>query len=181
MATRFGSFGPVFRAVASSRVRPMRAWQRLSAVVTRHPVRVLVGAGAVVAVLGVGLPRLEFTTGQDTLVDPASEVYRDNAQFQDRFGGEPMLVPLTGDIREMATGGRLDEIAALERDLRATGEFDAVVGPATALDFAVGQVSIAPGVFAAAAERDAAAAAGPAPRRTPAPSATRYWRPRRPD
>jgi hypothetical protein len=114
---------------------------------------------AVVALLAVGLPRLEFVTGQDTMVDPGSDVYRVNERYQDTFGGEPMLVLLTGDIRAMATGAPLDEITAFEEDLRATGEFPAVVGPATALDFAAGQLAVAPDMIAAATERDAAAAA----------------------
>ena len=138
----------------------MRAlWTALSAVVTRHPGRLLAGVAAVVALLAVGLPRLEFQTGQDTMVDPGSDVYRTNEQYQETFGGEPMLVLLTGDVREMASGDALDEIRALEDDLRASGEFPAVVGPATALDFAAAQLTVAPDLIAAAAERDAAAAA----------------------
>ena len=138
----------------------MRAlWTALSAVVTRHPGRLLAGVAAVVALLAVGLPRLEFETGQDTMVDPGSDVYRTNEQYQETFGGEPMLVLLSGDIREMAGGDALDEIRALEDDLRASGEFPAVVGPATALDFAAAQLTVAPDLIAAAAERDATAAA----------------------
>jgi hypothetical protein len=131
----------------------------LAAVVGRHPVRVLTGTAAVVVVLGVGLASLGFTTGQDTLVDSGSEVYRDNASYQDRFGGEPMLVLFTGDIRTMANGDGFDEITALEDELRATGEFPAVVGPAAALEFAAAQLGVAPDMFAAARDRDAAAAA----------------------
>jgi hypothetical protein len=137
-------------------------WKRLSAVVTRHPVRLLVVVGAVVALLAVGLPRLEFVTGQDTMVDPASQVYRVNERYQDTFGGEPMLVLLTGDIRALATGAALEEIRALEEDLRASGEFPAIVGPATALDFADAQLAVAPDMIAAATERDAEAAAAAA-------------------
>ena len=42
---------------------------------------------AVVALLAVGLPRLGFVTGQDTMVDPGSDVYRVNERYQDTFGG----------------------------------------------------------------------------------------------
>jgi uncharacterized protein len=134
-------------------------WSSLSAAVTRHPGRLLAAVAAVVAALAVGLPQLDFVTGQDTMVDPGSEVYRINERYQDTFGGEPMLVLLTGDIRGMSTGAAQDEIRALEDDLRASGEFAAVVGPATALDFAAGQLAIAPDLIAAATERDAGAAA----------------------
>ncbi len=139
-----------------------RLWRRLSAGVTRHPGRLLVAAAAVVALLAVGLPRLEFVTGQETMVDPGSDVYRINERYQDTFGGEPMLILLTGDIRALTTGAAFDEVSALEQDLRATGEFPAVVGPATALDFAAGQLAVAPDLIGAATERDAEAAAGAA-------------------
>jgi hypothetical protein len=141
-----------------------RMWQTVALVVGRHPVRVLVAVVATVAVLGVGASGLGFTTGQDTLVDPGSEVYQDNARYQDRFGGEPMLVLLTGDIEDMTTPAALDEVAALEEDLRTTGDFPAVVGPATALDFAARQLAVAPAMFEQAAGRDAAAAADEARR-----------------
>ncbi|HEX6568310.1 MAG TPA: hypothetical protein VF015_04065, partial [Acidimicrobiales bacterium] len=95
-----------------------RMWARLASAVTHHPGRVLAVTAAVVALLAVGLPRLEFVTGQETLVDPGAEVSRRNARYQDAFGGEPMLVMLTGDIRELSTGPALAEITALEQDLR---------------------------------------------------------------
>jgi hypothetical protein len=137
-------------------------WTSLSAAVTRHPGRVVVAVGATVAALAVGLPRLEFVTGQDTMVDPGAEVSRVNERYQDTFGGEPMLVLLDGDIRAMTSSDALAEVRALEDDLRASGEFPAVVGPATALDFAAGQLAVAPDLITAATERDAAAAASAA-------------------
>jgi hydrophobe/amphiphile efflux-3 (HAE3) family protein len=143
-------------------------WKSLSAAVTRHPGRVLAAVASVVVLLAVGLPRLEFQTGQDTMVDPGAEVYQVNERYQDTFGGEPMLVLLTGDIRSLTRGDALAEVGALEDDLRSTGEFPAVVGPATALDFASAQLSIAPDLIAAATERDAAAAADAARERAAA-------------
>lgn len=139
-------------------------WRRLSTLTVRHPARVLTVVALVLLVLGFGLPRLEFVTDQATLVDSESDVYRDNARFQDNFGGEPMLVLLTGDIRTMANGQAREELAELEDELRATGDFAAVVGPATGLDFAVGQLSVAPDMIAAANARDAEAAADAARR-----------------
>lgn len=137
-----------------------RFWGWLAAAVNRDPLRILGGAALALVVLGVGLPRLEFMTGEDTLVDSRSDVYRDSVRYQSTFGGEPMLVLLTGDIRAMfRERGALDEIAALEEELRESGEFTAVLGPITALDFGVGQVSVAPDVIAAATARDVEAAA----------------------
>lgn len=86
----------------------MRAmWKALPAAVTRHPARVVLAVVAVVALLAVGLPRLEFVTGQETMVDPGTDVSRINERYQDTFGGEPMPVLLTGDIRDLTTGDAL--------------------------------------------------------------------------
>ena len=133
-------------------------WASLSAAVTRHPLRVIAAVGAAVALLAAGLPRLEFLTGQETMVDPGAEVSRVNERYQDTFGGEPMLVLLTGDIRDMTSSDGLAHVRALEDDLRASGEFAAVVGPATALDFAAGQLGVAPALIADATEREVATA-----------------------
>lgn len=137
-------------------------WTSLSAAITRHPGRVVLAVVAAVALLAVGLPRLEFVTGQDTMVDSREQVSRVNARYQDTFGGEPMLVLLTGDIRELTSRDALAEVRALEEDLRASGEFPAVVGPATALDFAADQLAVAPDLISGATERDAEAAAAAA-------------------
>ena len=85
-------------------------WRRLSAVVTRHPARLLAATLAIVALLALGLPRLGFVTGEDTMVDPGSPVYRVDQRYQSTFGGEPMCVLLTGDIRAMSTAPALDDI-----------------------------------------------------------------------
>jgi hypothetical protein len=131
-----------------------RIWEGIGTLVARRPARVLLVTGAAIAVLGAGLVRLDFVTDQATLVEPGSQVYEDNARFQEAFGGEPMLVLLTGDIRAMASGEGLAQLTALESELRDTGEFAAVVGPATAMEFAVAQLSVAPGMLTGAVARD---------------------------
>lgn len=133
-------------------------WTKVSALVRRHPARLVAVAVAGALVLGVGVVSLDFVTSQETLVDPDSEAFEDNARYQDTFGGEAMMVLLTGDIRSMVSGDSLDEIRALEEELRATGEFESVTGPAVVLDFAQAQLTVAPGMITAAAEREAAAA-----------------------
>jgi hydrophobe/amphiphile efflux-3 (HAE3) family protein len=135
------------------------SWGRLARAIGRHPVRSLLATVGLAALLAAGTARLDFVTRQDSLIDASSPVSVDNAHYQDRFGGEPMLILLTGDIRVMSQEQALDEIRALEEDLRSTGEFHSVVGPATALEFAIGQLSVAPDLITAAAERDARAAA----------------------
>jgi hydrophobe/amphiphile efflux-3 (HAE3) family protein len=139
-----------------------RFWKWFAAVVRRRPGRMVGAALAGVVVLGVGLPALDFVTSQETLVDPGSQAFEDNARYQDTFGGEAMMVLMTGDIGTITSPDGLAHVRALEEDLRATGEFETVTGPAVVLDFAQAQLTVAPDMIAEASERDAAAAPDPA-------------------
>ena len=113
---------------------------------------------AVTLGLGAGLTRLRFETSQASLIDPASEVYRTSLAYQERFGGEPMLVLYTGDVEQLLSGTNATELRAVEDELRATGRFAAVLGPMTALDFAAAQLDVAPGLLAGASARSQEAA-----------------------
>lgn len=107
----------------------------------------------VTLVMAGGLTRLQFETSQASLISSDSEVYRVSQQYQARFGGEPMIVLFTGPVQQLFSPTNLPEVRALEDELRATGEFAAVLGPVTALEFAVDQLDIAPAMLAGAAER----------------------------
>ena len=104
--------------------------------------------------LATGLPRLEFETSQDTLVDPSSTVAEQNARYQATFGGDAMLVAWTGDLEHLGDEGNLDALRAIEDDLRTSGRFDAVLGPITALEFAPAQLEVAPGMLTRAGQGD---------------------------
>lgn len=107
---------------------------------------------------GLGLPRLQFDTSEEGLINKGSEVWEDNRRYQGTFGGEAMLVLWTGDIREMLASGNLARVEALESELRATGQFNAVLGPFGALTFADAQVKhVATDMIVGAIQREQAA------------------------
>jgi hydrophobe/amphiphile efflux-3 (HAE3) family protein len=128
-------------------------WKRLAELIARRPVAVLIAALFTTAALGTGLTRLEFRTDQDTLVDPSSQVYLDNIEYQDRFGGETMLVLFTGDPVGLFGPANLERIEALEAELRATPGVATVVGPHSAVSYAADQLSVAPELLMAGAAR----------------------------
>jgi hydrophobe/amphiphile efflux-3 (HAE3) family protein len=97
--------------------------------------------------LASGLPRIAFETSQDTLIDRDSTVARENRRYQERFGGEAMLVAWTGDLADLTRDGNLDRLRLIERELRGSGRYDAVLGPYTALRFAQAQLAIAPAML----------------------------------
>lgn len=63
--------------------------------VSEHPARVLVAVGVVTLLLGLGLTRLGFATGQDSYLDPSTATAKANHRYQELFGGEAMIVLLT--------------------------------------------------------------------------------------
>jgi len=128
-------------------------WNRLAGAIIRRPMAVLVCALVVTAGLGTGLTRLAFSTDQDTLVDASSVVYLDNARYQDRFGGETMLVLFTGDPVSLFSESNLPKMEALEAELRSTQGVATVIGPYSAIDYAADQLAVAPGLLAEANAR----------------------------
>ena len=136
-----------------------RLFDTLAVLVGRRRRSVFVALLAITVLLAAGATRLSFETSQDALIDSGTQVAVDNERFQDEFGGEPMLVLWTGDITKIFAGENLRELRALEQELRDSGRFPAVIGPVTALEFAIDQLTVAPGMLAGASERDAAAAA----------------------
>lgn len=118
----------------------------VASLIIRHPVAVITTALLLAAALAFGIPRLQFRTGQDTLLDPQSKIALDNQRFQRQFGGDPMLIlfeaPADGpDIRALFTRENRDALQRLQADLEATGEYQSVISPLLVLQFAQQQIS----------------------------------------
>lgn len=113
----------------------------------------LAGAALLTAGLGVAATRIEFRTGQDTMVSPSAQVFQENLRYQAAFGGEAMIVLFSGDVTRLVSPENRRRLEAMEQDLRRTGMFHAVIGPATVLRYAVAQVPVAPALVAGAVER----------------------------
>ena len=101
---------------------------------------VLVAVTMCIAVgLAFGIPRLQFRTGQDTLLDPNSKISLDNARFQRQFGGDPMLILFEAqggaDIGQLFTPGNRDVLAKLAGSIEDNGGFKSVLSPLTILQF----------------------------------------------
>lgn len=128
-------------------------WDRVAAVLVRRRILVLAIAAAVTVTLGSGLSRLAFSTSQDTLVSPSSQVYKDNTRYQSQFGGQTMLVLLSGDPVGLFSAPNIDQLQRLESELRATAGVATVVGPYTSLRYAADELSVAPGLLGQALAR----------------------------
>jgi hydrophobe/amphiphile efflux-3 (HAE3) family protein len=90
-------------------------------------------------VLGFGLTRLDFATGQDSYLNADDQVTIDNEAYQSLFGGQIMLTLFTLDegteIADITTGENAETIRAVTEELEARDDIKAVVTPLTALEF----------------------------------------------
>jgi len=72
-------------------------WKKAGGLLSR---RTMATVGVVVLLtiaMGFGLKKLDFATGQDSYIDPNSQVAKDNERYQSLFGGESMVVLFTVD------------------------------------------------------------------------------------
>jgi uncharacterized protein len=143
----------------------VRFWRRTGDWLSRRTGLVLVGVAVVTLVLGAGLTRLEFATGQDSYLNPGSRAAVENEAYQDLFGGETMVVLFTMEpgrtVEDLFTPANIEAFETIEADLRASDDTEAVVSPLTALAFTANLVTsgAATEVLLDAIEREADPAA----------------------
>jgi hydrophobe/amphiphile efflux-3 (HAE3) family protein len=114
-------------------------WSWLAVNLGRHAG--MVGAIGLVftIVIGFGITRLEFATGQDSYLNRDSEVYKDNVEYQELFGGQAMLslITMQGDakVEDLFTPEGIATMEEVAERLEDSGHASAVVTPLTALEF----------------------------------------------
>jgi uncharacterized protein len=107
----------------------------------------IVGAiGLVITlVLGIGITRIEFATGQDSYLNEDEQVYKDSVAYQDLFGGQAMLTLFTLDegqtVTDLFTPGNIAQIQRVEEELREIDGVFSVISPLTALEFTQNMVT----------------------------------------
>ena len=96
---------------------------------------------AVLATLGMGfgLRQLDFSTGQNSYIDPSSKVAKDNERYQSLFGGESMVVLFTVDdgktVADLFTPANVAQLNDVDTTLRTSSAVHSVVSPVTLLQW----------------------------------------------
>lgn len=115
------------------------------------------------AVLGYGITKLEFATGQDSYLDPKDPIAIENVKYQDLFGGQAMVTLITldegEDMMEYLVGKNADKIQATVDKLRKVPNTLAVVDPLSVVRFS-SEIAIGPDTGEAKSVADAAASVG---------------------
>ncbi len=115
-------------------------WRALADFICNRRFAIWVVALAVVGVSAYGLTRLQFDTRQDTLVPASSQLYKDNALYQSKFGGDQLEVILTGDPMKLLQGQNLARLQTLQKQIEGDSHFLSALSPLTLLDTAEVQV-----------------------------------------
>lgn len=116
-----------------------RVWAWMALNFGKHAGIVGVVGLAITLLLGLGITRLDFATGQDSYLNKGDQVYKDSVRYQDLFGGQAMVTLFTmddgSDVVDLFTPANLEHMRQVEDELRATEGVVAVVSPLTALQF----------------------------------------------
>jgi hydrophobe/amphiphile efflux-3 (HAE3) family protein len=116
-----------------------RFWSRLAVELGRRAGLVSVIGLIVTLVLGYGITQLEFATGQDSYLNKSDQVYKDNVEYQELFGGQAMLTVITmtegHTVAELFNEDGVRQFTELHQRLTETGRFHGVITPLTALEF----------------------------------------------
>ena len=95
----------------------------------------------ITVILGVGITRLEFATGQDSYLNKGEQIYKDSVAYQDLFGGQAMVTLVTladgQDLTDLFTPEAVEPWEQVEAEIKEQGgdQIFAVVTPLTALEF----------------------------------------------
>ena len=116
-----------------------RFWSRLAVELGKHAIIVGVVVGLITLVLGAGINKLEFATGQDSYLNKTDQVYKDSVAYQDLFGGQAMLTVISMDeghtVAELFTPDGIEQFTDFHDALTESGQTHGVITPLTALEF----------------------------------------------
>src|SRR2546430_476784 len=110
-----------------------RFWRFIAVELGKHAGLVSVIGLLVTLILGFGITRLQFSTGQDSYLNKSDTVYKDNVAYQRLFGGQAMLTLVTMDkghtVNELFTPENQAKWRAVEDELgKGKGIFGAPLG-----------------------------------------------------
>ena len=141
-----------------------RFWRATGIQLGKHWKWVAAVVVAITAVLALGARNIEFATGQDSYLNPDSQIALDNVAFQDDFGGETVILLFTAeegsDISDLYESANLAELERITEELETVEDAYAVVTPLTSLKFSKSLLAegVASNALISASTRDDSAA-----------------------
>jgi uncharacterized protein len=126
-------------APAGGKIAVERFWRFIAVELGKHAGLVSVIGLLVTLILGFGITRLQFSTGQDSYLNKSDTVYKDNVAYQRLFGGQAMLTLVTMDkghtVNELFTPENQAKWRAAEDELNKSKGIVGVISPRTIMEF----------------------------------------------
>ena len=115
---------------------------RLGRFVERRPRLVLLATVVLMALAAVGVSQTKIVTSQEILVSPDSQAYHEYKDYGRAFGGDPLIVMLSGSRDELTSPKTIKALATLRSELASDSRYRSVVSALTPL----GAAQLPPGV-----------------------------------
>jgi uncharacterized protein len=114
-------------------------WASIGRLLSRRTIAASVAVVLISAGMVLGVRQLDFATGQDSYIDPSSQVAKDNRRYQDLFGGESMVVLFTldesHDVVDLFTPANVAQLDDIQTQLQNSAGVHSVVSPLTLLQW----------------------------------------------
>jgi hydrophobe/amphiphile efflux-3 (HAE3) family protein len=128
-------------------------WSQLAVFLGKRAGLVAATGLLITGIMGFGLTKLEFATGQDSYLNPSDQVAKDNVAYQELFGGQIMIVLFTLEeegpngglpVAGLATEENQLAITQAKAEIEANPNVEAVITPLDALDYSATLLSRTP-------------------------------------
>jgi len=111
-----------------------KLFEKIGSLIEKYPFKVLFSALAVVLVMLIGARNIYMATGNDTLVDSDTDVYKVHEDMEKNFGADSILVLFEAeDENELLSIDHLTKMWNLENRLKYEADIYSVISPGTLL------------------------------------------------
>lgn len=107
---------------------------KIAKAIFKNPILILTLTILIIATMIFGVLEVGMSTGNDTLIDPSTQEYIDNYNYQEEFGSDPIIIIYEGENTEsLLTVENLSGLKNLHLQLNAYEEVFLVNSPASLL------------------------------------------------
>jgi|LGVF01.2.fsa_nt_gb predicted RND superfamily exporter protein len=104
---------------------------KITNLILKRPMIILLASLLIFAILLAGVMKIEMATGNDTLIEPSTQEYLDNYNYQEEFGSDPIIVIYKGEsVQDLFTVENLTGLKTLQTQLLNYEEVFVVNSPA---------------------------------------------------
>jgi hydrophobe/amphiphile efflux-3 (HAE3) family protein len=105
-----------------------RAWWLIAAIVV------------ISAAVAPGITMIETESGFNALVSSGSQIFEDNARYEEQFGDEPITILLSGQLDDIFSSDNLAILDEFEQEFSQDERYQSILSPTTVLQLAAAEI-----------------------------------------